>query len=328
MRRILITGVGGFIGSNLAENLVTDNNLVIGVDNFSNYPKTIHSLYLSPLLKLNNFIFKNINILDSNKLLRISKKYQPDWLIHCAAKTGVRQSMVNINAYYRTNVIGSLSVLEIVRLINKKTKVILFSSSSVYGFQKSRILNEKLKPNPLNHYGYSKLLSEQIAQYYAKTFNIPLIILRPFSVYGPRPRLDMAPFLAIKAAEQSKPFYKYGSNTNNFRDWTYIDDLIKVVNILLNKPLKSYQIFNVSSASPLGIDDFLTILKNELHSKLNLKLCIKKKKSLTYEMKIAISDNSKLRNYIGVYPTTTFQIGVINLLKYYQQHRKIYRSLR
>jgi len=327
MRRILITGVGGFIGSNLAEDLVVDNNLIIGIDNFSNYPKTIHSLYLSSLLKLDNFIFKNIDILDSYKLLKIIKKYQPDWIIHCAAKTGVRQSMVNINAYYQTNVIGSLNILEAVRLMDKKIKVIIFSSSSVYGSQNSKILDEKLRPNPLNHYGYTKLVSEQIAEYYAKTFNIPLIILRPFSVYGPKPRLDMAPFLAIKAVERNKPFYKFGSNTSNLRDWTYIDDLIKVINALLNKPLRSYQTFNVSSAMPLGIDDFLTILKIELFSKLDLGLCIKEKKSLTYEMKVVISDNSKLRNYIGAYPTTTFQIGVIKLLEYYQQHRKFYRSL-
>lgn len=137
-------------------------------------------------------------------------------------------------------------MLESIRLTNPKAKVILISSSSVYGNKKNFPLSENLILKPISPYALSKYLMERVAHQYSILFKIPIIIIRPFSIYGPRGRIDMLPFLIFKNYIKNKPLTIFGLNKNNRRDWTYIDDFTNAIFSLINNlNFKRFNIINI-----------------------------------------------------------------------------------
>ena len=256
--KILITGVAGFIGFNLANYLLKRNYDICGIDNFDNYYSiSLKKRRLNILKKAKKFNFYNVDINNKKKLNLFFKKVKIDMIINLAAQAGVRYSLENPTKYIDVNILGFLNLVEEAKK-NKIKKFIYASSSSVYGESTNFPLEESEKLNPKNIYAVSKKLNEEIADMHQKIDKINFIGLRFFTVFGEWGRPDMFMLKLFKAHLTKKIFYlnNYG---NHLRDFTYIDDVVKAVEKIIKKSFNKHEIFNICSNNPINIYD---VVKN------------------------------------------------------------------
>jgi nucleoside-diphosphate-sugar epimerase len=324
-KKILITGVAGFIGSHIAEKLLKKGYAVDGLDDLNDYysPK-IKEFNLSFLQKYDLFKFKHLDILSQKEIYEIIEKGKYDYLVHCAARAGVRASVADPLIYSKTNIIGTQILLEGLRLYSPDTKSILLSSSSVYGIQKKSPFSEEMMPNPTSPYGASKYSMELMAKQYSSFFDLSLVIVRPFSIYGPRGRVDMAPFLMVNSAENGRPFIKYGTNEDNKRDWTYIDDFVDGILKIINHGFRGYELVNLGNNDPIGIDDFVDHSRKMIREYLKKDLSVIEKPRSKEELPITFADINKAKKLFGYAPQTDFEKGFELFIKYYLDNKDKY----
>ena len=250
--QIFITGVAGFIGFSLANSFLNKGHRVYGIDNLDQYYSIkIKKKRLNILKKYKNFVFNKVDILNYAKLFNTINNKKIDVIIHLAAQTGVRYSIINPNKYLDVNISGFMNLIKAIK--NKKIKKFIYaSSSSVYGDSKKFPLKENDNLNPKNIYGLSKKINEEIANLKQYNFKINFIGLRFFTIFGEWGRPDMFMFKLFKAFFLKKTFYlnNYG---NHIRDFTYIGDVKKIVEKLINKKISGHHIFNVCSNKPQNI---------------------------------------------------------------------------
>ena len=277
MKRFFITGVAGFIGSNLAKRLLKEekNIQVIGLDNLNNYYDIrLKENRLNELEKFDNFVFIKGDLADKECVESIFKTYTPDIVVNLAAQAGVRYSITNPDAYIESNLIGFYNILEGCRHYPVE-HLVYASSSSVYGSNKKVPYSTDDKvDNPVSLYAATKKSNELLAHSYSKLYNIPSTGLRFFTVYGPAGRPDMAYFgftNKLLAGETIKIF-NYG---NCKRDFTYIDDIVEGVIRVMKKapekivgedglPIPPYKVYNIGNNNPENLLDFVNILQEEL----------------------------------------------------------------
>lgn len=276
-KNILITGVAGFIGSNLARKILKNNSnvWVVGIDNLNSYyDVNLKESRLNELRLYQNFEFVKGDISDKQFVFDVFKKYHPNIVINLAAQAGVRYSISNPDVYIESNIIGFYNVLEACR--NHPVEHLVYaSSSSVYGANTKvpYSITDKVD-NPVSLYAATKKSNELFAYCYSKLYNIPTTGLRFFTVYGPAGRPDMAYFsFTNKLIKGEKiQIFNYG---NCQRDFTYIDDIVEgVIRVLQKAPaikngddnlsIPPYSIYNIGNSSPENLLDFVTILQEEL----------------------------------------------------------------
>ena len=250
--KIFITGAAGFIGFSLANSFLNKGHRVYGIDNFDQYYSIkIKKKRLNILKKYKNFVFNKVDIINYAKLFNTINNKKIDVIVHLAAQAGVRYSIINPNKYLDVNISGFINLIKAIK--NKKIiKFIYASSSSVYGDSKKFPLKENDNLNPKNIYGLSKKINEEIANLKQYNFKINFIGLRFFTIFGEWGRPDMFMFKLFKAFFLKKTFYlnNYG---NHIRDFTYIGDVKKIVEKLINKKISGHHIFNVCSNKPQNI---------------------------------------------------------------------------
>ena len=269
-KTVLVTGVAGFIGSNLAKRLLTDyaELQVIGIDSITDYYDV--SLKHDRLKGLeefgDRFVFIHDSIANREIIIRLFDEYKPAIVVNLAAQAGVRYSITNPDAYVESNLIGFYNILEACRhsYDNGQTGVehlVYASSSSVYGSNKKVPYSTDDKvDNPVSLYAATKKSNELLAHAYSKLYNIPSTGLRFFTVYGPAGRPDMAYFgFTDKLVKGEKiRIFNYG---NCKRDFTYIDDIVEgVVRVMQHSPeritgenrlpLPPYKIYNICNIPP------------------------------------------------------------------------------
>ena len=283
-KTVLVTGVAGFIGSNLAKRLLTDyaELQVIGIDSITDYYDV--SLKHDRLKGLeefgDRFVFIHDSIANREIIIRLFDEYKPAIVVKLAAQAGVRYSITNPDAYVESNLIGFYNILEACRhsYDNGQTGVehlVYASSSSVYGSNKKVPYSTDDKvDNPVSLYAATKKSNELLAHAYSKLYNIPSTGLRFFTVYGPAGRPDMAYFgFTDKLVKGEKiRIFNYG---NCKRDFTYIDDIVEgVVRVMQHAPeritgedglpLPPYKVYNIGNSQPENLLDFVDILQQEL----------------------------------------------------------------
>ena len=283
-KTVLVTGVAGFIGSNLAKRLLTDyaELQVIGIDSITDYYDV--SLKHDRLKGLeefgDRFVFIHDSIANREIIIRLFDEYKPAIVVNLAAQAGVRYSITNPDAYVESNLIGFYNILEACRhsYDNGQTGVehlVYASSSSVYGSNKKVPYSTDDKvDNPVSLYAATKKSNELLAHAYSKLYNIPSTGLRFFTVYGPAGRPDMAYFgFTDKLVKGEKiRIFNYG---NCKRDFTYIDDIFEgVVRVMQHAPeritgedglpLPPYKVYNIGNSQPENLLDFVDILQQEL----------------------------------------------------------------
>ena len=252
---ILITGIAGFIGYHLAKKLIKSDHLLIGIDNMNSYydPKLkeerLKDIYKSNQNYSNNLIFKKCDLEDSIAIENIFLKFRPRIVINMAAQAGVRYSIENPKSYINSNLIGFSNLIECCRKYEVEN-LIYASSSSVYGGNTKLPFAESDEVNhPVSLYAATKKANELIAHSYSHLYQIPTTGLRLFTVYGPWGRPDMAPMLFTKSIIEKNPI-KIFNNGNMTRDFTYIDDVVEIIERLLNKPASSNSNFNRKKPEP------------------------------------------------------------------------------
>jgi UDP-glucose 4-epimerase len=225
-RVYLITGIAGFIGSNIAEELLKiPNNIVIGIDNFySGYKKNLS------VISSANLIFYEGDIRDDKILTQIFSENKIEFIFHQAAVVSVPKSIENPILSNQVNVMATLKLLHFARL-NKVKRVVFASSAAVYGDEPSLPKHETSITNPISPYGIEKLMAEYYMNLYSKLFNLETINLRYFNIYGPRqdPSSDYSGIISIfekKFSNDECPII-YGSG-EQFRDFMHVKDLVKV----------------------------------------------------------------------------------------------------
>lgn len=275
---ILLTGVAGFIGANLAKRLLNEfpTLRVIGIDSITDYYDV--SLKYERLKELETFnerfIFVKASIADRAAVENLFETYHPQVVVNLAAQAGVRYSITNPDAYIESNLIGFYNILEACRHFGVE-HLVYASSSSVYGSNKKVPYSTDDKvDNPVSLYAATKKSNELLAHSYSKLYNIPSTGLRFFTVYGPCGRPDMAYFgFTNKLVKGEKiQIFNYG---NCKRDFTFVDDIVEgVVRVMQHTPEKQlgedglpvppYKVYNIGNSSPENLLDFVTILQEEL----------------------------------------------------------------
>ena len=269
--KILITGSAGFIGYNLAKNLLEKKGFkIIGIDNFNDYYDVKLKKKRNILLKkYKNFSFYKLDISNKNKLKKIFKKNRIDFVFHFAAQAGVRYSIDHPRKYVESNILGFYNILENTKE-HKVKRLFYASSSSVYGENNNFPLNERENIVPKNIYGLSKKINEEIGFLFNKYYNVKLTGLRFFTIYGEWGRPDMMIIKFINCFYKKEIFKLYNFG-NHVRDFTYIGDVIQIMYLLLKKhnELKNFEIFNICSNKPVKLKDIVKFLKkNNINPKI------------------------------------------------------------
>ncbi len=285
---ILITGVAGFIGSNLAKKLIREcaGATIIGIDNMNDYyDVSLKEYRLTEIKQLwdernqqsnidGTWIFIKDDITSKITINNIFEKYHPNIVVNLAAQAGVRYSITNPDAYINSNIIGFYNILEACRKYPVQ-HLVYASSSSVYGGNtKIPFSVDDKADNPVSLYAATKKCDELIAHAYSKLYNIPSTGLRFFTVYGPAGRPDMAYFsFTNKLIKNEKiQIFNYG---NCKRDFTFVDDIVEGVARVMFKPphkqigedglpIPPYKVYNIGNNNPENLLDFVTILQEEL----------------------------------------------------------------
>tara|TARA_E500000178_G_scaffold205142_1_gene202760 strand:+ start:15956 stop:16933 length:978 start_codon:yes stop_codon:yes gene_type:complete len=315
---ILITGAAGFIGFHLADEILKkSNSKVIGIDNLNDYYSVrLKKKRISLLKKYKNFKFHKIDISDSFKITNVFKKNRVDLIFNLAAQAGVRYSLINPESYLRSNLRGFINILECAKI--KKTKLIYASSSSVYGDQKKFPIKENIKGVQKNLYASTKALNEDIAELYLRSFKIPTIGLRFFTVYGEWGRPDMLYLKYLDALKNRKTInlFNYG---NHVRDFTYIKDVREILFKLSNlKSPKNFQnnILNVCSNSPINLKSFISYIEHIYGKKCKIKKISKQK----IEIFKTHGCNKKIKKLVKKRKFVNFKEGVRNTVSWFKNY--------
>ena len=328
MKKILITGIAGFIGYHIAEKLLKKKFKIIGIDNLNNYYDL--KLKKDRLKKINKkIIFYKCDLINSNFLNKIFKKHKPNIVLNLAAQAGVRYSLKNPKAYVESNILGFFNIIELSKTY--KVKHFLYaSSSSVYGLEKKLPFSENMKVNsPASLYGATKLSNELIAHSYAYLHNLPTTGLRYFTVFGPWGRPDMAIFKFVHNIINNKKIYVFNKGKMS-RDFTYIDDVVSATAQLINKiPKKKtagnklaipWELYNIGNNKPTDIKKFIKIIENNLGKKSKIKFI----NNLKTEIKNTKSSTKKLYSNIKVEKITPIEKGVKNFISWYKNYNSIF----
>ena len=319
-KKIIVTGCCGFIGFSLSKKLLTSKNIeVIGVDTINDYYDVNLKKHRLKLLKENkNFRFKKVDIKNFNLLKKVFINKKIHIVFNFAAQAGVQYSIKNPKKYMDSNCMGFFNILELSRLNGIKT-IFYASSSSVYGDSKKFPVEENCELKPKNFYGFSKKANEEMADIYSRYYNIKIIGLRFFTVFGPWGRPDLVINKLIESFYIKKVFY-----LNNFgkhmRDFTYIDD---VINIILNlskniKILKKNDIFNICGSQPVSLLYLVKLFKQKVG-----KSKIKKRVFQKGDILKSYGSNKKLKAVLKKIKFTNFEDGFISTLRWYKNYYKV-----
>lgn len=324
--KILITGSAGFIGFHLSKFLLKNNYEIYGIDTLNNYyDSKLKKNRLSILKKNKKFKFFKIDISNKKKIDNFFDIYKIDIIINLAAYAGVQYSLKNPDIYLKTNEIGFYNLLENGK--RKKIKKILFaSSSSVAGTNNKEFSEERdITDTPISLYAATKKNNEILAHFYATNYKIKIIGLRFFTVYGPFGRPDLSIFKFAKSINEGAKIVinNYG---HHYRDFTYIDDVIKCIfdllklkkfNLIDNNKNKFFQIFNLGGGSKIKITKIVSLLEKYLNKKTKLVMGPLKKGDIIFSR----SSTAKLKRNIRYYPNTSIEKGLKFFIDWFQANK-------
>lgn len=316
MKTIFVTGAAGFIGSHVCEYYLHQKFRVIGIDNFDPfYSKEIKRNNLSVFNDHPQFLFYEIDIRDGDAINKILAENQIDYVIHLAAKAGVRCSIESVEEYFDVNVNGTISILQAMKK-NKVTKLLFASSSSIYGNNKKVPFSESDSvDNPISPYAASKKSGELICHVYAHLYKFDITCLRFFTVYGPRQRPDLAihKFTRLIDEEMRIPFYGDG---NSARDYTYINDIVNGINCALDH-LKGYNVYNLGESKVISLRTVVETIEKNIGGKAVLEMLPMQKG----DVNSTFADISKAKFEIGYDPKYDFESGMKEFIDWYDLNK-------
>lgn len=322
MRKVLITGGAGFIGFYLSKALLEKGENVIGIDNLNDYYEvSLKEARLEILNSFSNYEFQKTDIADKSAVDTLFAEEKPEIVVNLAAQAGVRYSIENPQAYVDSNLVGFFNILEACR--HNPVKHLLYaSSSSVYGNQqKTPFSVEDPVDHPISLYAATKKSNELMAHAYCHLYGIPCTGLRFFTVYGPMGRPDMAYFSFAKKIFAGQPIQVF-NNGDLYRDFTYIDDIVRgVENMLDHPPVPNeagdrYKVYNIGNNTPVKLMDFIETLENALGKKAE-KVFLPMQPGDVYR---TYADVSELMADFDFKPSTSIEEGLGKFAEWYREY--------
>lgn len=311
---ILVTGAAGFVGSHLVEALLDRGEDVVAIDNFNDYydPARKRS-NVSAFQNHPGLHFYEMDICDTGGIEQLFNRYTPSAVAHLAAYGGVRYSIGRARLYTDANLVGTVNLLEAARLAG--TQVFVFAStSSVYGktgqlpFIESDPCNQPLAPYPA-----SKKAGEIFGYTYHNLHAMNFTALRFFSVYGPRGRPDMMPFMVTDRIVKGEEIKLFDAGQLK-RDWTYVGDIVQGITAALDTPL-GYEIINLGRGEPVLMSDFVHIIEGFVGKKAVLST----PPAPASEPKVTFANIEKAGRLLGYHPQTAVAAGLERLWEWYQR---------
>ena len=318
-RTALVTGAAGFIASHLSEKLLQEGYHVIGIDNFDSfYNPAIKHQNVERLRSIGkqNFEFLEMDLRNTSDFQGLPKKV--DIVFHLAGKAGVRPSIEAPSEYIDTNVSGTQNVLDWMKNI-ACDKLIFASSSSIYGNNKKVPFSEADEVNaPISPYAFTKRSNELQIHTFHHLYDLNAICLRFFTVYGPRQRPDLAIRKFVTRIKNGEPIDQYGDGSSG-RDYTFISDIINGVYSAANYLFEHenvYEIINLGSHSPILLKEMIETIGVTLNTtpKVNILPLQPGDVEVTY------ADISKAKELLNYEPKVSFQQGINNFVKWFNNH--------
>ena len=323
MKTYFITGGAGFIGSSLSENLLKEGNKVVIIDNFCDfYNPKIKENNIKKLVKNENFKLYKADIRDRQALKQIFEENKIDVVMHLAAMAGVRPSIENPVLYQEVNCMGTQNILEEMKEHNVKN-LVMASSSSVYGnckevpFREDMVVDFAISP-----YAATKKANEVMTHVYHKLYDMNVIMLRFFTVYGPKQRPDLAINKFTRLMIEGKEIPMFGDGTTS-RDYTYIDDIVDGIKkscyyVMYNNDV--YEILNLGNSSPISLKEMIDVIGKVV----GITPVIKQLPMQLGDVDKTYADISKARKLIGYNPKTSFKEGIQNFVNWYKENQELY----
>ena len=313
--RSLVTGVAGFIGSHLAERLIKEGHGVVGIDCFTDYyARSIKEKNLKGLLQMSGFTFLEDNLLEGNLsdlLVGV------DYIFHQAAQAGVRSSWgAEFEVYTSNNILATQKLLEACKGLDIR-RFIYASSSSVYGDSEELPLRERSLLKPVSPYGVTKLAAEHLCYSYWKNYQVPVIALRYFTVYGPRQRPDMAFHRFVRAILDGGEIEIYG-NGEQTRDFTFISDAVSG-NMLAMKSNAEGEIFNIGGGSRVSVNEVLDIIQNIAGKTAKIVYRDVQKGDVRH----TLADTNKVKKHLGYIPEVDLKTGLEEEWKWLKEFKQL-----
>lgn len=323
MTTYFITGGAGFIGSSLTKKLLESGNKVVTIDNFCDfYNPRIKENNIKEFENNSNYKMYKADIRDREVIKKIFDENKIDIVMHLAAMAGVRPSIENPILYQEVNCMGTQNILEEMKAHDIKN-LVMASSSSVYGnckevpFREDMVVDYAISP-----YAATKKANEVMTHVYHKLFDMNVVMLRFFTVYGPKQRPDLAINKFTRLMLEDKEIPMFGDGTTS-RDYTYIDDIVDGIQksceyCMNNKDV--YEILNIGNSSPVSLKEMIETIGKALGKTPN----IKQLPMQPGDVDRTYADVSKAKKLIGYEPKVSFEQGIKNFVEWYKRNTELY----
>ena len=322
IRRVFVTGGAGFIGSHVAEGLLRQGAQLFVMDCLDDfYSQARKRANLSEIEKVGGFEFLEADICDESAVRAAVLKFQPDSVVHLAARAGVRPSILQPALYERVNVAGTLNLLEAARSAGVR-KFVFGSSSSVYGESGNvPFCESEVQMRPISPYAATKQAGELLCYTYAHLHGLPSICLRFFTVFGPRQRPDLAIHKFVALIEAGCPIPVFGDGSSG-RDYTYVEDIVGGVLAALEYEVKekvAFDVFNLGNSHPVKLGELI----EEIEAATGKSAVRETQPMQPGDVTLTWADISKAQARLGYKPQTSLSQGLERFVSWYRANREV-----
>jgi UDP-glucuronate 4-epimerase len=313
----LVTGGAGFIGSNLCERLLAEGHKVWAFDDLNDfYSPARKEKNLAELRRHERFSFIKGDLCDQTAIENLFSSVKFDQVVHLAARAGVRPSLEEPALYQEVNVVGTTHILETART-RGVNKVTIASSSSVYGVN-SKVPFSESDPifNPISPYACSKLACEGLGHVYHHVYGMDIVMLRFFTVYGPRQRPDLAIYKFAQLMEAGKPIPVFGDGSSA-RDYTFVTDTLEGILASTRKEF-GFEIFNLGESECVPLSRMIELLENAMGKK----AIIDRRPTQPGDVPITYADITKAERMLGYHPRVKIEEGIRRFIDWFRTEQR------
>lgn len=316
MKKVLVTGAAGFVGSHVAEKLLERGDIVVGIDNFDDtYDRKFKEENLAVNAKSEGFNFIEGDICNQELIKSIFEREKPDSVLHLAARVDTRKAVDIPLDYIKVNIDGTIHLLDGAKN-NNVSNFVFVSSSSVYGNStKVPWSEESSADEPISPYGATKRAGELFAHSYHHNFDLNVTCLRYFNVYGERNRPTMVPYIWAEKILKGEEIEISGDGSRK-RDYTYVGDIVNGTISAIDNPLQ-FEVINLGNNNPVSLNELLAVFEKVI----GVKAKVKSRPSHKASVEETYADVRKAKKMFGWQPTTTIEEGVERLVTWFKGSR-------
>jgi UDP-glucuronate 4-epimerase len=310
--RTIVTGGAGFIGSTLVDRLLADGGDVLALDNFDSfYDPGRKRANLSTASASARFELVECDIRDGARVLETFHRFQPDAIVHLAARAGVRPSIEQPALYCEVNVTGTVNLLQAACAIESRPKFVYASSSSVYGERPDAPFRENDNVDlPVSPYAATKKACELLAHTFHHLHDLPVTGLRFFTAYGPRNRPDLAIAKFARLIRDGEPIPVFGDGSTR-RDYTYVDDIVDGVIRAVDR-CRSHHLYNLGNSSPIELHTMIATIAEAV----GREPIINRLPEQPGDVRQTYADIARAESELGYHPTTSFRDGIARYIQW------------